>query len=579
MNWQHFRAFFWLHWRLRVNQIRRGGIANKVILAILAVHLVLAAIALFVGSFLVAFLFDKAPAWAFLLAWDVAVVAFLTWWGIGLLTELQRSEALALTKFLHLPVSLWGVFLLNYLTSLVSVNLILFAPAMVGFSLGLTFAIGPVMLLLLPSVAAFLLMVTGVSYQFQGWLASLMVDKRRRRTIIFLVTVVFVLLCQLPNLVNMLRPWELAGGQGWTKEQEQQSWAQVEQTAWFVNLALPPGWLPLGAMELTKGNVIPALLGTVGMALIGSASLWRAYRTTVRLYTGHYTAGARPTAVVAPVSSAETVKPPDGMIALRLPGLSESASAIALASFRSLTRAPEARMLLLSPILMMVIFGGLFFRNSLDMPSLDMPHLARPLPAFGAMAMMFFTLIQLVGNQFGFDRSGFRVFVLSPAPRREVLLGKNLSVLPIAILLASPVVILIQVAFPMRLDYFVALAFQFLSMYLLFCLLANLLSIYAPIPVAAASLKPAKTGFVPLVLHFVFAFFFMVVQAFLLLPLGVEFVLETLEWRQGMPVCLLLSLVECAAIACLYRWALRWQGDLLQGREQRILEVVAMKAE
>ena len=236
-------------------------------------------------------------------------------------------------------------------------------------------------------------------------------------------------------------------------------------------------------------------------------------------------------------------------------------------------------MLLLSPIFMMVIFGGLFFRGGLDMPGLDMPHLARPLPAFGAMAMMFFTLIQLVGNQFGFDRSGFRVFVLSPAPRSDVLLGKNLSVLPIAILLASPVVILIQIAYPMRLDYFVALSFQFLSMYLLFCMLANLLSIYAPIPVAAGSLKPAKTGFVPIALHFVFAFFFMAVQAFLLIPLAVESALEMLEWGQGLPVNLLLSFAECVAITFLYRRVLRWQGDLLQSREQRILEVVATKAE
>ena len=40
------------------------------------------------------------------------------------------------------------------------------------------------MLLLLPLLAAFLLMVTGITHQFRGWLASLMVNPRRRRTVI-----------------------------------------------------------------------------------------------------------------------------------------------------------------------------------------------------------------------------------------------------------------------------------------------------------------------------------------------------------------------------------------------------------
>src|SRR5262249_21247827 len=132
---------------------------------------------------------------------------FLFFWAIGLLADLQRSESLALDKFMHLPVSLTGAFLINYLSSLFSITLILFLSALVGFSLGLLFARGPALLAQLPLLAAFLFMVTALTYQFQGWLASLMVNKRRRRTVIVVVTMVFVLLCQLPNLINFLAPW------------------------------------------------------------------------------------------------------------------------------------------------------------------------------------------------------------------------------------------------------------------------------------------------------------------------------------------------------------------------------------
>jgi hypothetical protein len=37
VNWQHLSAFLWLRWRLRLNQLRRGGIANIIVLALLAV--------------------------------------------------------------------------------------------------------------------------------------------------------------------------------------------------------------------------------------------------------------------------------------------------------------------------------------------------------------------------------------------------------------------------------------------------------------------------------------------------------------------------------------------------------------
>ncbi len=56
-------------------------------------------------------------------------------------------------------------------------------------------------------LAAFLLMVTALTYQFQGWLASLMSNPRRRRTVIVATTLVFVLIFQLPNLLNFFAPW------------------------------------------------------------------------------------------------------------------------------------------------------------------------------------------------------------------------------------------------------------------------------------------------------------------------------------------------------------------------------------
>ena len=62
---------------------------------------------------------------------------------LRVVADLQRSEALSLQKFLHLPVSPAGAFVVNYLTSLFSFTMLVFAPAMFGLSLGLAFSRGP----------------------------------------------------------------------------------------------------------------------------------------------------------------------------------------------------------------------------------------------------------------------------------------------------------------------------------------------------------------------------------------------------------------------------------------------------
>ncbi len=381
MNWGHLRAFMWLRWRLRVNQFKRGGIVNAIILGILAVLAVFAAAGLFVG-FLSLGLFaldDVAPS-VLLYVWDGLVVVFLFAWCVGVLAELQRSESLSLDKFLHLPVSLAGAFLINYLSSLPSVTLLFFVPATVGLSLGLVIARGPALLWLFPLLAAFLLMVTALTYQFQGWLASLMVNKRRRRTIVVLATAFLILLSQLPNLINIIQPWnkpqtdefaaqlnneqaqldaalpagkitiaeyrqrqqEIADKKRNHEQEKDQELAQkVERSARLINAILPPGWLPLGAMASAEGTYLPPLLGLLGLTLIGSASLWRSYRTTLRLYTGQFT--ARRSKVVRVTTPTPSEVPVPVFLERQLPWLSEHTSAITLSSFRSLTRARKPR--------------------------------------------------------------------------------------------------------------------------------------------------------------------------------------------------------------------------------------------
>lgn len=631
MNWQHLRAFLWLRWRLRLNQLKRGGIANVVILAFLAAALVISAAILFV-VFLTIGLFnlrDAEPAWL-MFVFDGAVLAFLLMWSTGLLTELQRSEALSLEKFLHLPVSLSSAFLINYVSSLPSVSLLWFLSAMLGLILGLIVGRGWEMLWLAPMLAAFVLMVTALTYQFQGWLAALMANPRRRRTILVAATMIFILLCQVPNLVNILRPWksqpqpepmivlnqeqlelhrDFSSGKLSLKEyqkrlletekqrgnidsvsqaqrhrEEMEQVRQMEQTIRLMNFLLPPGWLPAGVEAAAERRLWPILLAIVGPALLGTASLWRAYRTTMRLYTGEYTSGR--TAGASARSVSEGGRQPSLtlragttraiLLERKLPWLSEQATVVTLAAFRSLLRAPEAKMLLLTPLLMLVMLGSMFVATA---GRTDMPEAGRPIFVFAAMVMVLISMAQLLGNQFGFDRDGFRLFVLSPAPRRDILLGKNLAVAPITLMMAAVAAVLVQVVSPLRLDSFLALVPRFVSMYLLYCLVANTLSILAPMRIAPGSFQPARPRGLVILLQLVFMFLCPAVLALTLLPLGIELAAEAMDWRHGVPLDLLLSLLECVAIIYIYGLLLGLQGNWLQAREQQILQSVTTRRE
>lgn len=602
MNWHYLKTFIWLRWRLRSNQRKKAGTFSAVLQSVVIILAIAAAVmGLVIGCVVGLLAIPLASLGVFMLVWDGVIAAFLFFWTVELLSELQRSELLSFEKLLHLPVSLSGVFLINYLGSMFSISAIFWVPAMIGLAIGLVFSKGLIMLLLFPLLAMFILAVTALTFQFRGWLASMMVNQRRRRTIVAFASLAFILIFQIPNILNlttfsrrgptsrvsqqMRRERQeleraLAAGEISKEEYDRRvqplnprrgrSLEETVATARVANQIVPFGWLAYGATALAEKNAVPALMGTAGLGLIGILSLRRSYGTTLRLYTGDFGGVKKRTKVVA----TSQTKSDATFFEKRLPGLSEHASAIALAGFRSLTRAPEAKMMLLSPVIMVVVFGGMLSRMDSN-PS----EFVRPLVASGSIAMLLLTMTSLAGNQFGFDRGGFRVFVLGSAPRRDILLGKNLSMVPFIMTLAFLLTVLIEILYPMRLDHFLASLLQLIPMYLVFSLVANLLSILAPMPIKSGSLKPSSPKGMAILIHFGFFFLFPIALTPTLIPLGIEFLLSWSGRYTWFPAYLILTVAEFAIVTLLYPLVLDLEGNLLHRREQRILEIVTSKIE
>ncbi len=262
------------------------------------------------------------------------------------------------------------------------------------------------------------------------------------------------------------------------------------------------------------------------------------------------------------------------LIEWQLPHVPERVAAVAVAGFRSILRAPESKIALIVPVILMLVFGSVFMSLKTTPPVA-----VRPLLAFGMVVTVLLCAVQVVGNQFGYDRGGFRAYVLSPIPRRDILLGKNLAVAPFAFGLIAAALIGLECVCPLRVDHFLAAFAQGVAMFLLFCLLANVVSIVAPIPIAAGALKPTQVKITPVLAHLALMFLFPIVYAPLLLPLGIEVLLAELTGIEFLPIALPLMIGLLAGVVLLYGRGLTLLGRFLAQREQRILEVVTSKSE
>ena len=517
--------------------------------------------------------------------WLGATAAFLFFWLIGLVSELQRSETIDLQRLMHLPVALGQMFVINYLASLLALSIILIVPAMMGLALGLTFSRGPAMLLLLPLAWSMVFMISAWTYCLRGWLATMMSNPRRRRAIIMGITLAFILVFQLPNLY-----FNVFGGRkrfdrpkGATPEEVQRNRAALRAAEnetinrlIAVEKFIPPLWLPYGALGLAEHRVLPALLGTLGGLGLGALGLRRAYRSTVKFYQGE-TGGQAAAPVIPSAGSAKAspAKAGKSLLELHLPFVPEQAAAVALGTFRSMLRAPEVKMAWGTAFIVTAILGA----SVLWRAAPKIPAVAKPFIVVGALGFSLFMLVQFLANQFGFDRQGFRAFVLSPVERRLILLGKNLATWPVGATFG--LLVLAMISFWLRLPILAAVAavFQLVALLLLGSLAGNLLSILVPFHIAAGSMKPTKMPALAMLTMVLFQLLFPVVMVPVFVPPLLELLWQLAGWPVLVPVNLILSVLLATLTAILYWQTLGLFGRLLQRREIKILNIVTAEQE
>ncbi|HZU98147.1 MAG TPA: hypothetical protein VFF73_15695 [Planctomycetota bacterium] len=551
-----------------------GAFAVLVLLAILALG-----VGAFFGSWFLGLEVARESPQHLGYVWHGVMLFFAFFWGIGLLTDLQRAEALDIRRLLHLPISLDRVFVLNFVSSLACPSVAILGPAFLGLALGTAVARGPLELLVLPVCAGVVLAIAAASYALSGWLAALMENKRARRTVLTLVPLAIVVVAQLPQLwvrwahidegdrVVSSDPKEQERARARRRAEREARYEQLENALDVASNVLPPLWPGVAARGLHEGRLSISLLATAGSLGLAALFLLRALRTARRHYTDGGSEAPAPRPVAAPAAPRT-----GGLLELTIRGIPDDVTAMAAASLRMLVREPMFRMSLLMLPILLLVFAGAFGRGGATL------EWQRPFAPIMAAALSLLIIHKHTSNAFGTDRDGFRQLVLLPTPRVRLLLGRNLALLPVTLAIGVPTLALIAVLRRLGPGQCVTGVLGILLVHTVSCTVGNFLSILNPFRfsvdmTARQRQQPSLLGVLELLLALP------LVSLPLALPGLAELAQGTLHVFEGVPVGPLVALLLLLLAVAGYAALLPAAGALLERREKQVLERLTRIAE
>lgn len=576
-----------LAWKLSRRRWERqspllGGIAVLVAAIGIGSAVVAAVMAFVLG---VAFLPGVEPL-VLMLVWDGVIALFLMLWLTGLLIQLQLGgESLSLDKLLHMPISPSSAFLVNFLGSQLRVSLLIFLGVMFGLAAASVATFGAAQLILFPLVVGLAALVTCVTHQFQSWLGRLFANKRRRGTVVAVAVLVFVALVNLPALVN----WSLRG------TDVSLGMEQIEQWALVANAVFPPGWLALGAWGASGSQIWISALAIVGMFGIAFLSLRRSYRKTLAaIALADRPSAAKPASRQGGTVGTSPSRPRAGDDKKTLPAMTgtgralgmpvalakllhpitrhipDHSRAVASVALRLWIRSPQGKMVMFSPLLLIMLYLLLF--RDIALGDWGAQSAIGHLPVLAMLGFAIMMAFNLFSNVFGQDGNGFRAVVLAGVPPTQLLFGKNLALLTYTLTVGALIIAVLQWVHPLPVTHVLANFLQLLVLYLVGCMLGNSFSIRVPWPMSATSMGMRNATAASFLASFLILLLLFAFIAPLQIPIRLE--MRLAEGGSSLPLYLIFSLVELTVVGFVYHRLLRSKGRLLSTRMESILERV-----
>jgi hypothetical protein len=566
-----FRALIWLKWTLFRNTMRSrkavvsslastlGTLAALVLALLLAVVLGLAAYGLTSlesgRNASRAMLMAQTAQNGLLFIFMVLAFVYMMWAIVPLgLSGGNRFDA---GRLLLYPVSLSKLFALDWVSELTSLGSIFALPVIMAVALGAGIGQGQLTLGLLAGLCAVLF---GLS--LSKWLSTslgALMQKRRTRG--------ETLLALLGAIVGI-------GGalMGQVAPIIAQHGAAFRGMRWT-----PPGAV---AVALTSGlraggtgDYLLAVLTLLAFSLLLiAATYWTARRAALGM-GGEKRAKSR-----KPVSA-----PIEQELGWQLPLLPAELSALIEKELRYAMRNAQLRMLMLMPLILIVLRLAQQGRSS----SRAIANGSSGLPAEGVRGLseflyytdgllaasgvlyVFLILSSLACNLFAYEAGGMRAFILSPLNRRNILLGKNITITFLALIFSTLLIAVNQIVFrdlSPEAILFAALSFALFSAAI--ALIGNWLSIRFPKRLEFGKRMNASG-----------------VAGFLLIPMLLGLMVPPLlaiaagYFAESLAVKYATLAVFAGVAVALYYFLINRQGRLLARSEIDILEAVSKRTD
>lgn len=618
-----FKALVIAYWRSRLNRWMKDAIISRWLGSIFFVVIVLGLLvcfaAMFAGGVALAGAVASGKMMAPMGAWNALCGFFVFFWIIGLANEVIRGDALSLQRLMHLPIPSESVFAFNFLLTWINLPILFFVVSGLGLALGSCVIEGFAGLWRIVPVLSMAFMVAALTSHVQGKIIVWISNPKTRK---LLATIVPILLSFLGVAFSMSSFLIRRIGQGGSVLY----WTQV------LDSVCPFFWLAdmfSGMSLLGKWS----LVWLPCMWLISAWSLRANYRITRRYYQNGFDTESALSNKRSKDSRGNVSAHATGAVgsdAVRwtertFPGLSQQASAIAAITWTLFWRSPQLKLAMLIPLLqplfLIVIFSQKPFvappvvqppsptvvqvpedpSTEAEAPSASEPQAIQKAPRkapatfeyqfpLGTQYQSFYLLAFTVfstylgssfaSNIFGFDRSGFRFWVLSGLPRSEILRGRNwmfgVMVLIIAVAAMIGTNLLWRYSWLRALEALIAFV-AYLPLYLV---LSNVISILAPFPMAAQGFQPKEFNWKSVVLNLALSTIIPILMGLCSIPWAIEFGLHSaIPASQKLPIALLLMPLLVGCSWWLYERFLEIVGELLHSREKKLLVVVTSHVE
>jgi hypothetical protein len=564
--------------------------------------------ALFAGGVALASATASGKTMASMGAWNALCGVFAFFWIIGLANEMIRGDAFSLQRLMHLPIPPESVFAFNFLLTWINLPILFFLASGLGLALGSCLIEGFVGLWRVVPVMSMALMVAALTSHLQGKIIVWISNPKTRK---LLLTIVPILLSVIGVAFSMSSFLIRRIGQGGVFLY----WTQV------LDSVCPFFWLA----DIFSGMSLLgrwSLVWLPCMWLISAWSLKANYRMTRLYYQNGFDTDmvsrknrARDSSGNSSTLGTSTLQSDSLRWTERtLPGLGQQASAIAAITWTLFWRSPQVKLAMLLPLLQPLFLVLIFSQKPWAQP----PKVQPPSPPVARVSedpntltvekspqantpdryqfssgtqyqgfyLLAFTVFStflgssFASNIFGFDRSGFRFWVLSSLPRSEILRGRNwmfgVMILAIGLVAMIGTNLLWKYSW-LRVLEALAAFFAYLPLYMV---LSNIISILAPFPLAAQGFQPKEFHWKSVVLNLALSTLIPILMGLCSVPWAIELGMNlAIPASQKLPIALLLMPLLVGCSWWIYERFLEIVGNLLQSREKELLAIVTSHVE